>query len=41
MAIDVYLNFNGNCREAVEYYFRSFRYRKATNYDFWRSTIRP
>lgn len=24
MAIDIYLNFNGNCREAVEYYVRTF-----------------
>jgi PhnB protein len=25
MAIDVYLNFNGNCREAVEYYAEVFK----------------
>ena len=24
MAIDVYLNFNGNCREAVEFYAKAF-----------------
>lgn len=24
MAVDVYLNFNGNCREAVEYYVQVF-----------------
>lgn len=25
MAVDVYFNFNGNCREAVEYYARVFQ----------------
>ncbi|MCE5170757.1 VOC family protein [Paenibacillus profundus] len=25
MSVDVYLNFNGNCREAVEYYAQVFR----------------
>ena len=25
MAIDVYINFNGNCREAVEYYAQVFK----------------
>ena len=30
MAIDIYLNFNGNCREAVEYYVRTFELEEPT-----------
>ena len=28
MAIDVYINFNGNCREAVEFYSEAFQTEK-------------
>ncbi|WP_209121255.1 VOC family protein [Alkalihalobacillus sp. BA299] len=41
MAVDVYLNFNGNCREAVEYYAQVFETEKPQIMTFGDSPPNP
>jgi len=41
MAVDVYLNFNGNCREAVEYYAQVFGTEKPQFMTFGESPQSP
>lgn len=41
MAVDVYLNFNGNCREVVEYYAQVFGTEKPTFMTFGETPPNP
>lgn len=41
MSVDVYMNFNGNCREAVEFYAQAFKTEKPNMMTFGESPPNP